>query len=397
MNELWYRKLGFYNNPFSIKPAAFHDGLMGYEDLLDDVSYAILNNKVLFVEGDFGKGKTTLLKRILRDFGGKKQVIYFSCNRLDARLDVDRLLRGRYGIWGKLFDLKPKDMILLLDEVQALSKRDCDRIYNYHKRGFFRSVVFVGKKYDKKNFTSEINSALQVFKLGKITEEDAVAIVRRRVGKLPLLPDSMIKKIFKLSNSNPRALLKNCEAVCRYAVEYGEDVVTEDIINEALGSGIISEAPKTEKKFVNKEEIIAASSKAEKTKPIEKKVKVDAQKKKSSKAKPKKAPEKSRAVEEKPKEEKKLSEEAKAEEKPKAEAAPEAPEKAKEEPAEEKADIPEIPEEELDEIDKELEKVKIDEDEETHIGENGASHFDESFAVEDDLEEKELDGEEQYY
>jgi len=28
---LWYKKLGFHNNPFSIKPAAFRDELVAYD------------------------------------------------------------------------------------------------------------------------------------------------------------------------------------------------------------------------------------------------------------------------------------------------------------------------------------------------------------------------------
>lgn len=392
MNMLWYRRLGFHNNPFSIKPAVFHDGLMGYEDLLDDVSYSVLKNKLLFVEGDFGKGKTTMLKRLLRDFGGKKEVIYFSCNRLDARLDVDRLLRGKFGFWGKLFDMKPQNMVLLLDEVQGLSKRDCDRIHNYHKRGFFRSVVFVGKKYEKKGFTTELNKDIEVFKLGKINEEDAVAIIRRRMGRMSLLPDSMIKKIFNSSDSNPRKLLKNCEAVCRYAMEYGEDVVTDEILKEVLNTPIpkveiIADAPTESKKFAKEEElespvmevdeVIAA---AETAKPIAKKVNI---KKKAVKKKVVKKKVVKKAVK-----------------KVEAPVKPIEVASVEEAPVKEEAPVEEAPakEEELDDLDRELENVKIEEEEEEQLrARPKEAELDSDFATEDDLEEKELLGEEHYY
>ena len=75
MNNVWFRELGFNNNPFSIKPAAFHDQVVGFEKVVDEISYGVLNNKVVVVEGDYGNGKSSILKRLLNDFGGKKQVV----------------------------------------------------------------------------------------------------------------------------------------------------------------------------------------------------------------------------------------------------------------------------------------------------------------------------------
>ena len=114
MNNIWYRRVGFYNNPFSIKPAAYRNNVTGLENTVDDISYAILTKKLVFVEGEYGQGKTTILKKLINDFGGKKQVAYFSCNRLDGRLNIERLLKKRYGFLGRMFGLEAKDMVLLL-------------------------------------------------------------------------------------------------------------------------------------------------------------------------------------------------------------------------------------------------------------------------------------------
>src|SRR3989344_5634830 len=124
MNTIWFRELGFHSNPFSIKPAAFHDQAIGFDKVVDEISYGILNKRIVLVEGDYGNGKSTILKKLLHDFGGKRQVVYYSCNRMDAQLNVKTLLNGRYGFFGELFDMKAKDMIFLLDEAQELHAKD---------------------------------------------------------------------------------------------------------------------------------------------------------------------------------------------------------------------------------------------------------------------------------
>jgi predicted AAA+ superfamily ATPase len=204
MTEIWYRQLGFHNNPLSIKPGAFQDGLNGYKEMIDEISYNILSNKNVFIQGEYGEGKTTILKKLINDFGGKKQVIYFSCNRIEKRINVKRLLNGRYGFWGKMFDLRPRNMILLLDEAQALEKKDYEKLLNYHNSGFFRAIVFVSQSYEADKVPPNMAKTIKVVKLKGISEEDALKIIRKRVGSLPLMPDAIIKTIFAKSNKNVR-------------------------------------------------------------------------------------------------------------------------------------------------------------------------------------------------
>src|SRR3989338_3583834 len=93
MEKLWYNKLGFNNNPFSIKPAAFHNELFGLN--IQDTINKIETGNVIFIEGDYGTGKTTLLKGIVNKFGGKKKIIYYSCNRTEDTINVDKLMTNR--------------------------------------------------------------------------------------------------------------------------------------------------------------------------------------------------------------------------------------------------------------------------------------------------------------
>jgi energy-coupling factor transporter ATP-binding protein EcfA2 len=289
MNTIWFRDLGFHNNPFSIKPAAYTDAVLGYDKVVDEVSYGILNNKVIVVEGDYGNGKSTILRRILNDFGGKKQVIYYSCNRMEKHLNVKHLLNGRYGFFGKLFDMKPKDMILLLDEAQELGSKDFERLHSYKQEGYLKSIVLVGKGFERKDIGNGLAKELQDVSLDTVDEATALKIVRKRVGSLPLLPDAIIKTIYSVSEKNVRSLLKNCEEVCKRAVETGRKKVSMEFLKQVFPEELknvkierkVVPAKKAETKVEKKEE-----KKAE-TKPVpkkeEKKVEKKVEKKPSSK------------------------------------------------------------------------------------------------------------------
>ncbi|MBT3985586.1 hypothetical protein HOD38_05965 [archaeon] len=263
MNSVWFRELGFFNNPFSIKPAIYSDRIVGYEEVVDEIAFSVLNKKMLFLEGEYGEGKSTILKRLINDFGGQKQVIYYSCNRMEARLNVKKLLNGRYGFWGKLFDMKPKDMILLLDEAQELGAKDYSKLYSYYQEGYLKSIVFVGKEFKKEEIDDNLKKVSKEVKLRKLTDAEIVTLVRRRVGSLPLLTDDVIKTVYNNSDKNVRKMLKNCESLCKHAVNFGETKISEDMIKEVLGL-------KVEKKVEKKPVVKKVEKKVEKK--LEKKV-----------------------------------------------------------------------------------------------------------------------------
>ncbi len=254
MNKIWYKELGFYNNPFSIKPAAFHDQAIGYEKVVDEISYGILNNKIVIVYGDYGNGKSTILKRLLNDFGGKKQVIYYSCNRIDGRLDVKELLNGRYGFIGKWFDMKPKNMILLLDEAQELDSKDYERVYPYYQEGYIKAVVLMGNEIKKEKIIGGLKSNLEEVEMGKLNEELAVLVIRKRIGDIPLLSDSIIRKVYQKTGDNVRSLLKTCEDLCKSSVDSGRRKITEEFVKQYFQEKEVKVEKNLEEKLPKKEE-----------------------------------------------------------------------------------------------------------------------------------------------
>ncbi len=224
--RVWYRQLGFRENPFSIKPTWRPEELIGYN--LEKLYARVEQGGLVFVEGIYGAGKTSLLNLVKRRFSLKHRVLYYACNRKDLNLDFDSLLEKSNGLLGTLLRREPRGLILLLDEAQELTKLDFRRLYYLYQSNVFRSVVLMLDDVGQLRipFEYETFTHCHLYRLENITEEQAVALVRKRIGDLPLLTDVVIKRVFCCSGRNPRRLLKHCEQLCRYAVEHSLDYIS---------------------------------------------------------------------------------------------------------------------------------------------------------------------------
>ncbi|MFW5852692.1 MAG: AAA family ATPase [Nanoarchaeota archaeon] len=233
-NELWYKQFGFKQNPFTIKPGLLHDEVIAYD--LDSLFNKIDYGEVVFVEGPYGSGKSTILKNIINEFGGKKQVVYYAANRNGKSIDFYSLLKGKYGFFGRMMKGLPRDMILLIDEADSMSEEDFENLREYYEQGNFKSVVLVADSFDKLKISDYFFELVKdnIISLTELDENEAVVLIRSRIGDLDFLPDDIIKRIYPLSKKNPRALLKNCEDVCRYAYEFGDDKVMDSHVKEVL-------------------------------------------------------------------------------------------------------------------------------------------------------------------
>ena len=233
MNDLWYKRMGFEINPFSIKPIHFNDKLIDKNTpkILDKIALG----KIVYINGEYGTGKTSILKSIINKFGGKKQVAYYNCNTTEDSINTKRILKQRYNWFLRILGFKGKNMILLLDEIQDLSEEDSRKLIEHHEKGAFKSIILVGKKKDI-NFTEQIKEIIEdnQFETEKITLEQATELIRNRIGEIPILPDETIKEIYKKSNKNPRKFLENCEDVCFYATENNIEIANKKTVQEAI-------------------------------------------------------------------------------------------------------------------------------------------------------------------
>lgn len=233
--QIWYKDLGFSRNPFSIKPGIINDKLVGNAQVLDNITDFIKTGGIGSIIGNFGVGKTTLLKSIIRRFAGRRKVIYFSCNRLTGPLDVQKLLHERFGVIGRFLKIKSYNMILLLDEAHHLSKKDCTSLLNYHKKQYFKTIILVSNDKTAIQSTAPFRKLINnnTFELTPLDKAQAVEMARKRIGQTTFISDAMFKKIFEHSVT-PRSFLKQCEDVCRIAYRNNHKRVLSKDIKETI-------------------------------------------------------------------------------------------------------------------------------------------------------------------
>jgi len=246
MSDVWYKKLGFYINPFSIKPSAFRSEVVAYD--LSYIYEKIKNDEVLFIEGEYGTGKTTILKNIIDEFRGKNKIIYYSFN--DSReFDIKGLVNGANTTWGKLVGKEVRNMILLLDEVHLMKQVSAEKLLDYYKRGIFKSIVFVTHDYDQVDFPDEFSGYLSgnIIKTVSLTLREIEELIHSRLGNIDLFSRKAIKKIFNLSGKNPRRFLEFCEDIAKFAVDMGDYEITDFHIEEVL-ENVIEEQKKRKRR-----------------------------------------------------------------------------------------------------------------------------------------------------
>jgi Cdc6-like AAA superfamily ATPase len=225
----WYQKLGYNKNPFSVDPNQNHDKLINMDVIIEETFYRIESGSMLVIEGKPGTGKTTLLMIAAKKFGGKKNVAYVDCKILDKKLNITNVLQDRFGIMGRLLNKKPKNMILLLDNVQDLSKKNTERLKYYFDQNYLKSIIFTTEKYTKSNFSESLMDRIgkRHVKIPEMEDYDALEIIRKRLGESELFNEQIIKKLFKDSLCSPKLLLENCQKVAEAAAKKGRSRVQQ--------------------------------------------------------------------------------------------------------------------------------------------------------------------------
>ena len=176
---------------------------------------------MLVIEAPPGNGKTTLLMIAAKKFGGRKKVVYVDAKTIEKGLNITHVLQERYGLLGRLFNKKPKNMILLLDNVDALSKKNTERIKYYFDQNYIKSIIFTTNSYAKAKFSDSLRDRIgkRVVKISRIRQDDAIEIILMRIEDSELFNEKLIKKIFKTSKNSIKLLLENCTDVSKSAAK----------------------------------------------------------------------------------------------------------------------------------------------------------------------------------
>ncbi len=243
--KTWYEKCGFEANPFEIDPlkTEVERTLFEREKESKEVIYRIASQNMLFIEGAKGIGKTALLKHAIDNFKGKGKVIYVDSNQVNKKLNIEQLLSGAKK-YNPTNDKYPKDMILLLDNVDELSKVNNERIKYLFDQNYLKSVVFTGRSYEEADFTESVRSRIgnRVIRLQSISEDASVDLVRERLGdkNKGIISDEMIKNIYSRAEGDLKKFMMYMQIVLEETNESKKKKATKQIIESVLSQDVES-------------------------------------------------------------------------------------------------------------------------------------------------------------
>lgn len=229
----WYNKFGFSENPFEINPFNGDFEILGLEKEKDDVIYRVSAGNMVLITGDEGSGKSSLLKHIVNNFRGKGKVIYVNGDKLNKALDIEKLLMRKRGLKRKLSKKKPHGMILLLDNVNSISRKNCEKIKYYYDNDHLRSVVFTATDASSVKWDASIMDRVdkRIIKLKMPLKKKFGELISTRLGDIEVFEnEDTITAIADLSSS-PKEALINADKVAKSIAdkENGDDLNKEKI------------------------------------------------------------------------------------------------------------------------------------------------------------------------
>ena len=225
----WYEQLDFDENPLHIDTK-----YVGNPDTLDETFYSIVAGSILVLEGEAGSGKTKVLREVIKKFGGYGRIAYINCQKLESKLNVEHIITKKNGFFGWLFKKYPKNMVLLLDDVEHLSQRNLERIKYFFDRNYLRSVIIATTDYESLKLPESLQQRVRkVIKIGTLSNYEAVQVIQDRIGK-DMLPDRVIKEAYQEADKNMKKFLQNCEEICKVKVQDKKKEITEADVKTIL-------------------------------------------------------------------------------------------------------------------------------------------------------------------
>lgn len=240
MEDNWYEEYDFDFNPLEVDTLNEENiQLIGREEEEKEIIYRILSSNMVFIEGAKGTGKTALLRHAIENFKGHGKVIYVDAEKVNKAINVEKLLIGANKVRGEILGRKPKNMILLIDNIESLSPRNWERIKYYFDQNYIKSVVFTGKNYQKVKFPGSIKSRIgsRIIKINSISSQEALQLIQERLGDdyEAILTDEEIIQLYKLSRGDIKNFLINNYKLAQYKFDMGElEIMNVDEIKKAM-------------------------------------------------------------------------------------------------------------------------------------------------------------------
>jgi len=208
----WFEQFGFYENPFDTELSVSAKMAVGLEKPLDELIYLVKSGSLIFVEGAHGSGKSVLLSRLARKVG--RRAVYID---LSGKPDIRSAIRKKASFFSRLLGNYPKRVVLLVDDVVSVPARVAEAIKYFYDSNIAESVVLAGEGIRESGLPLSIIDRIgnRIVRLAPLEEEDAITMVRNRIGNSNVLEEDVIRKIYRMSGKNGKKFLQLCEEACK--------------------------------------------------------------------------------------------------------------------------------------------------------------------------------------
>lgn len=211
---MWYKKYGWDENPFSVKPIA--EGLVGLDEQRNELLDFVHSGTICFLTGPAGVGKSSILKWVQHNIK-MHTPIYIDAEQLgDDIFDLSEYLKQHRTLWETVLGHEyPKSVVILLDEAHATEDKLKKALKLYWDHDYIKSIV-ITQIPSLKNFSSSVRNRIgnRMVRLDRLDSKYIHKMVELRTESKNPFTQEALNLIAKKSDYIPRKILENCEAVC---------------------------------------------------------------------------------------------------------------------------------------------------------------------------------------
>ncbi|MBL7101009.1 MAG: AAA family ATPase [Nanoarchaeota archaeon] len=206
MNQLFFRSK---RNPFNIKP---NTNLIGLEDQKTRINGYIGGGNICFLSGPAGTGKSSMLKWIKANTKRHK-IIYLDGKGIDEYFDLNKHLSDQRGFFRKLLGLKPKNIVLLVDEAQDCLKSFVNSLQTCWNNDSIKSIVITQISSNLSGFSRSFRERIgkKIVRLRRLNEDEVTELINLRTKKKHRFNQDAVSFIAEKADYIPRRVLELCE------------------------------------------------------------------------------------------------------------------------------------------------------------------------------------------
>lgn len=226
MNTLFFKSK---KNPFSTKP---NTNLVGLEEKKEKLRKHIEGGNICFLNGPAGTGKSSLLKWVQSKVK-KHKVIYLNGKELDEYFNLNEHLLKQRSFFERLFRLKPKNAVLLVDEAQDCLKSFINTLQTNWDNNKVESVIItqISSNLSNASYSFMERIGKKIVRLKRLSEEEIIKLINLRTKKKHPFDEEALSLIAEKADYIPRRALEICGLAYN---EINKKKITADDIENLL-------------------------------------------------------------------------------------------------------------------------------------------------------------------